>query len=149
MMIELVEIMKISAKLDYACRAVLELSLHWPNATPLGIKTIAKRQRIPMNFLVHILITLKQLGYVDSVRGKNGGYLLVKMPQAIKLNEIIQNFGSLDSPAIQQKKPKTYHVMEVIWSEVNQALLNALEHLNFEEIANRKRKQVKAITFEI
>ena len=87
--------MKISAKIDYACRALLELALHWPNSTPMQVAAIAKRQRIPMNFLVHILITLKELGYVDSVRGKNGGYVLVKHPQDVRLSAVIKNFGGL------------------------------------------------------
>lgn len=69
--------MKISAKIDYACRALLiELGLHWPDNRPMQVSAIAKRQKIPMNFLVHILITLKELGYVDSIRGKSGGYVL-------------------------------------------------------------------------
>ena len=139
--------MKIPAKTDYACRALLELSLHWPNTTPVGISTIAKRQRIPMNFLVHILITLKQLGYVDSVRGKSGGYTLVKNPHDIKLNDVIQGFSGSESGS--PRKSQGYHVMNTIWAEVDEAMLTALEKMDFEEIANRQRAQVRTITFEI
>src|SRR6267142_1058623 len=87
--------MKISAKIDYACRALLELGLHWPNTTPMQVGAIAKHQKIPMNFLVHILITLKEAGYVDSIRGKSGGYVLIKAPQDIRLGDVIKNFGGL------------------------------------------------------
>ena len=77
--------MRISAKIDYACRALLELSLHWPNNIPLQINTIAQNQQMPVKFLTQILLQLKQIGYVQSVRGKKGGYLLAKAPQKIRL----------------------------------------------------------------
>ena len=83
--------MKISAKIDYACRALLELALHWPNKEPLPITEIADKEKIPVKFLVHILINLKNLGYIQSVRGNRGGYLLVKNPSEINLLEVIQN----------------------------------------------------------
>jgi Rrf2 family protein len=70
--------MKLSAKSDYALRAILELSLHWPKNEPLSLTTIAKRQQIPLKFLSHILLHLKDIGLVHSLRGKEGGYLLAK-----------------------------------------------------------------------
>ena len=48
--------MKIIAKTDYACRALLELSLHWPKQEPLQVTAIADNQQIPIKFLIHILI---------------------------------------------------------------------------------------------
>ena len=85
--------MKISAKMDYACRALLELALHWPDLTPMQISEIAKRQEIPIKFLVHIMIHLKERGYVNSVRGNKGGYLLAKAPAEIHFGEVIENLG--------------------------------------------------------
>src|SRR2546427_7062657 len=95
--------MKISAKIDYACRALIELALHWPDRTPLQIRTIAKRQKIPIKFLVHILIHLKQLGLTQSVRGKSGGYVLAQSPTNIKLNMIIKSFGGLGYSSVDEK----------------------------------------------
>ena len=89
--------MKISAKIDYACRALLELSLHWPSQEPLQVDQIAQRQRVPVKFLTQILIHLKQVGYVESVRGKKGGYLLRKLPKEIKLNDIMENFNDTNN----------------------------------------------------
>ncbi len=51
--------MSISAKSDYACRAILELSLHWPNTEALPNKCNCKKQRIPMKYSIQILIDLK------------------------------------------------------------------------------------------
>lgn len=137
--------MKISAKIDYACRALLELSLHWPNQKPLQVETIAGRQRIPQKFLTQILIHLKQIGYVESVRGKKGGYLLRKLPREIKLNNIMENFQDTSNPRDEKSNP----IFSPIWREVNQEFLKTMEKFNFEDICNRKREVDNTPTFQI
>lgn len=137
--------MKISAKIDYACRALLELSLHWPNHEPLQVETIAGRQRIPQKFLTQILIHLKQIGYVESVRGKKGGYLLRKLPREIKLNDIMENFQDANNSRDEKSNP----IFSPIWREVNQEFLKAMGKFNFEDICNRKREVDNTPTFQI
>ncbi len=137
--------MKISAKIDYACRALLELSLHWPNQEPLQVETIAGRQKIPQKFLTQILIHLKQIGYVESVRGKNGGYLLRKIPKEIKLNDIMENFQDANKSRDEKSNP----IFNPIWREVNQEFLKAMGKFNFEDICNRKREVDNTPTFQI
>ncbi len=137
--------MKISAKIDYACRALLELSLHWPNPEPLQIEQIAQRQRVPVKFLTQILIHLKQVGYVESVRGKNGGYLLRKLPREIKLNDIMENFQDVNNSRDEKSNP----IFSPIWQEVNQEFLKAMDKFNFEDICNRKREVDSTPTFQI
>lgn len=137
--------MKISAKIDYACRALLELSLHWPNQEPLQVEQIAQRQRVPVKFLTQILIHLKQVGYVESVRGKNGGYLLRKLPREIKLNDIMENFQDTNNSRDEKSNP----IFSPIWREVNQEFLKTMEKFNFEDICNRKRQSDNTLTFQI
>jgi Rrf2 family protein len=137
--------MKISAKIDYACRALLELSLHWPNQEPLQVEQIAQRQRVPVTFLTQILIHLKQIGYVESVRGKNGGYLLRKLPKEIKLNDIMENFQDANKSRDEKSNP----IFNPIWREVNQEFLKTMEKFNFEDICNRKREVDNTPTFQI
>ena len=137
--------MKISAKIDYACRALLELSLHWPNPEPLQVEQSARRQRVPVKFLTQILIYLKQAGYVESVRGKNGGYLLRKLPREIKLNDIMENFQDTNNSRDEKSNP----IFNPIWREVNQEFLKAMDKFNFEDICNRKRQSDNTLTFQI
>lgn len=141
--------MKISAKIDYACRALLELSLHWPDPSPLTIQEIAKRQKIPIKFLVHILINLKQLDFLESIRGKKGGYVLRKNPREIKLSSVIRNFGGLGFSSSEERKHKDQHVMDAIWREIDRTVLNAVEQINFETIAQRSQSKNKTIMYEI
>ncbi len=137
--------MKISAKIDYACRALLELSLHWPNQEPLQVEQIAQRQRIPLKFLTQILIHLKQVGYVESVRGKKGGYLLRKLPREIKLNDIMENFQETNNFKDEQNNP----IFNPIWREVNREFAKTMDKFNFEDICNRKRQSDNTLTFQI
>ena len=140
--------MKISAKIDYACRALLELSHHWPSRTPLHVSEIAKRQHIPMKFLVHILISLKDLGYVESIRGKSGGYFLSQSPKNIKLSQVIKNFGGLWENSVGDGKSQR-HVMDSVWRELNENVCQCIDEFDFEKISSRARTKEKAVSFEI
>lgn len=139
--------MKISAKTEYACRALLELCLHWPDTKPQQVADIAKRQKIPTKFLIHILIALKGFGYVESARGKSGGYYLTRAPQTIKLVDIIYAFGGME--LTDKKKKSNQDVLGLIWQEVDAAVLTAMEEITFEIICNRHCQHGKAIMYDI
>ena len=142
--------MKISAKIDYACRALLALSLHWPNKIPMRISKIAQSQQIPMKFLTQILLNLKQMGYVQSTRGKNGGYLLSKNPQKIKLSGLIENMGGIGYSVTENRQDgNDTHMMDLIWGEVDKTMLKTMSEIDFESIADRKRRRDKAFMFQI
>lgn len=82
--------MKLSVKTDYACRAIEALALHFPDDRPMRIDEIAQRMSIPANYLVQILIELKNQGLIRSHRGKAGGYLLAKQPHEISVGNVIR-----------------------------------------------------------
>ncbi|MDO8580994.1 MAG: Rrf2 family transcriptional regulator [Candidatus Omnitrophota bacterium] len=141
--------MKINAKIDYACKAILELALHWPNIIPLPIGTIAKNQKIPVKFLTQILLNLKQLGYVQSTRGKEGGYLLAKAPRDIRLGEVIQKMGSFSYIDESKSHLKIQDTVTQIWRELDNIIMQYLNQLNYEIICNRKRSNEKIAMFDI
>src|ERR1700675_196440 len=87
--------MRISAKAEYACVAMLELAASHAHAQPVRIKAIADAQGIPQRFLVQILLQLKTVGLVASVRGASGGYQLARPPENITLAQVI---NAVDEP---------------------------------------------------
>ncbi|MCS6906909.1 MAG: Rrf2 family transcriptional regulator [Anaerolineales bacterium] len=89
--------MKISKKCDYALRAMMTLVENYGNG-PLSIRQLAQRNVVPKRFLEHILLDLKAKGWVTSVPGKHGGYLLAKSPDQITLGEIVRYFDGLLAP---------------------------------------------------
>ena len=82
--------MKLSAKAEYACLAVLELALRHDRTEPVRLVEIAGPNAIPERFLVQILLQLKGAGYVTSARGAAGGYRLAMEPREISVCDIVQ-----------------------------------------------------------
>ena len=89
--------MLVSQKCRYALRAMLELAKR-DGQTPAKIAEVAKNQAIPPRFLENILAQLKQGGFVESVRGKKGGYLLARAARTISVGEIIRYIEGSVSP---------------------------------------------------
>lgn len=82
--------MNVSSRCEYACRAVVELAQRENATQPLTVEAIAVRRRVPEKFLIHILLQLKRMGIVRSVRGAKGGYLLGRAPEDITLLDIVE-----------------------------------------------------------
>ncbi|MBI5155466.1 Rrf2 family transcriptional regulator [Candidatus Poribacteria bacterium] len=89
--------MKLSRKSDYALRAVLHLASS-PGGVPIPVREVAERNAIPRKFLEAIMRDLKDLGLVESVAGKKGGYMLTRPPGMIRVGEVLRHFdGHLEN----------------------------------------------------
>src|SRR5438094_3281272 len=80
--------MRVSAKVDYAVRAAVELAVAGDG--PVKGERIADAQQIPLNFLENILLELKHAGLVQSQRGAEGGYWLAQPAEEVSLAEVIR-----------------------------------------------------------
>jgi Rrf2 family protein len=81
--------MRISAKVDYAVRAVVELAAT-DSDKPIKAERIANAQDIPLNFLENILGELRHAGVVRSHRGAEGGFRLAKPPEQVTVADVIR-----------------------------------------------------------
>ena len=81
--------MKLSLKVEYACRVLAQLSRTYGNQKFSHIDELAKLEEIPANYLVQILNELRNGGLINSRRGKQGGYSLAKPPSEVTLYEIV------------------------------------------------------------
>jgi Rrf2 family protein len=89
--------MRLSARVDYALRAVLELAT--AGDSPVTAERIARAQEIPPKFCESILLQLRRGGIVYAQRGPEGGYWLARPVDQISLLEIIEVIdGPLGSP---------------------------------------------------
>ena len=83
--------MRLTKRGEYALRALIDLGLAREVGRPLlQIGELAKKENIPVKFLEQILVELKAHGYLNSKRGKNGGYFLKRPMQAIKIGEVVR-----------------------------------------------------------
>jgi Rrf2 family protein len=89
--------MRISKRTDYALRALFTLVDHFGGA-PIPIRELARRNDVPKRFLEQIMLALKSQGWVDSVAGIRGGYLLAKNPGKITMGEVVRHFDGILAP---------------------------------------------------
>jgi Rrf2 family protein len=137
--------MRVSAKTEYACIAMLELAGAHSHGEPVRIRNIADAHGIPPRFLVQILLQLKGAGLVTSTRGAAGGYQLIKSPDDVTLGEVmaivdgqeeeIRSATSSESPASR--------VLIGAWREVAAVEREMLYSLTFAELTNRVRRQAE------
>jgi Rrf2 family transcriptional regulator, cysteine metabolism repressor len=97
--------MKLSAKTEYACLAMLQLAQEHETGEPVQIRRIADEHGIPSRFLVQILLQLKGASLVASTRGAAGGYKLSRPPHEITLAEVIEIMEGEDRPQTNAGKP--------------------------------------------
>ena len=130
--------MQISARADYALRALCELARAAPDR-PVKAAAIAEAQAIPRTFLDQILTDLRRGGIVDSRRGPDGGHRLARPPYAITVADVIR---VVDGPLalVHGERPESLlyagpaeHLRDV-WVAVRAALRQVLERTSLEQI---------------
>ncbi|WP_350344830.1 Rrf2 family transcriptional regulator [Proteinivorax tanatarense] len=136
--------MKISAKGDYACKAVLELALKYSQGKPVQIGEIAKNQKIPLKYLEQILVVLKKGGLAKSKRGAEGGYLLAKEPQNITVADVITlTDGPFVTTPCSDDKCETYDdcCFLPIWSRLEKEIHKVLSETDFAQLCDNANKR--------
>ena len=131
--------MNVSAKVDYAIRALVTLAASGDG--PVKAEALAKAQDIPVNFLENILGDLRRAGVVATQRGQVGGYRLARPASEISLADVIR---PLDGPlaAVRGVRPEalayaepTEHLQDV-WVAVRAALRSVLESVTIADVAS-------------
>lgn len=89
--------MKLSRKSDYALRAFMTLIFHQGKG-PLSIREIAEQNDIPRRFLEQIMLDLRAQGWVKSIAGRDGGFVLAKAPHEITMGEVVRHFDGILAP---------------------------------------------------
>ena len=139
--------MRLSAKSEYALMAILDMALYGGEG-PVQVKSIARRQSIPVRFLEQVMASLKKGGIVDSFRGAQGGYLLAKSLEEINLAEVLEAvegpFGQVESGIGHNGSDSPQSVrgcIKDIWGEVTHSMIQLLATVTLHEMCERKRKQ--------
>ena len=149
--------MKISARDEYACSAVLELALNYDSELPVRVQDIAQRQGIPMKFLFQIMQILKRVDVVRSRRGTEGGYVLTRAPSQITVGDVLR---AISGPFVQLSclesgnfaddcGKQSFCQFKPIWAEVDRAIGSVLNNVTFEELVRRSRTTQRQLMYHI
>ncbi len=131
--------MIISARVHYACLAMLELALRSNDAAPVAIREITDRHNIPGPFLVQIFRTLRTAGWVQSVRGSQGGYRISVDPSQITLLDIAEAIGCQESALRAAPDTPLDELLQSHWDEAAAASRRVLAEIRLEDIIERCR----------
>lgn len=140
--------MKISAKTEYACIAMLELAASFGSGDPVRIGKIADEHGIPSRFLVQILLQLKGAGFVNSTRGAAGGYELIRAPEDITLGDVMTVIeGPDESPTSAAPDSPAGKILQSCWHEVALVEHEMLHAITFADLIERARSQTGSMYY--
>ena len=137
--------MRVSAKGEYAIRAMLDLAMH--RGRPLvPIQEIATRQQIPQRYLEQVLLALKRAGLLTSKRGSTGGYHLTKAPDEITVGVVLRAVEGEGAPFEGRPTSRRHGSREAselgeLWDEIAEAVSKVVDRLTFAELVARARER--------
>lgn len=139
---------QISKKSGYAIRGLLELALRG-DSEPVNVRTLAQSQGIPTRFLEIILNELKQGGFVRSMRGKTGGYLLARGTEEITIGQVIC-FLDRHAESVKATVDSIPHhgdfVLPSILDRINQAVSDVCDETSLKDMVAEHMKNQEAFT---
>ena len=136
--------MRITAKGEYAAKAVLYLSLRYPNV--VTIQEVAAGHSIPLKYLEQILLTLKKSQLLASRRGVHGGYTLARPPEQITVGEVLRAVdGRFSETACLRAQSGGQYIcpeapecgLRHLWQDVHETVDKILFNSNFADVRRR------------
>ena len=131
--------MKLSHKLEYACRVLAQLGRTYGQDKLTHIETLATAEVIPANYLVQILNELRGAGLIVSKRGKQGGYALARAPRKISLTQIVE---AVDGELLERSFENSGHSgarVASIWSDVGECFEVKVAVKRYLELAQNRK----------
>jgi len=133
--------MRVSAKVDYALRALAELAVAPPG--PVKAEQLATAQQIPLKFLENILLELRRAEIIGSQRGAEGGYRLAKPPAEVSLADVIR---AVDGPiaTVRGSRPEDVEYtgaasgLRDVWIELRTSMRSVLEQTSLADLVERR-----------
>lgn len=134
-------IMKISTKGRYALRIMIDLAMHVDKG-PIRVKDIAGRQNISEKYLEQIIALFNKAGYVKSVRGAQGGYLLTKDPKEYTAGMILRlaegsiaPVSCVDDIAADCER-KGACASAILWQRMKDAVNDVVDHTTLQDLVD-------------
>jgi Rrf2 family protein len=134
--------MRISAKGEYAIKAMLDLALQRERGL-IPIQEVAARQNIPQRYLEQVLLSLKRAGLLTSKRGSTGGYHLARRPNEITVGAVLRAVEGAGAPfeAGGARRNGGPDDLDELWEEIAEAVSKVVDRLTFGELMARARER--------
>jgi len=142
-------VLKISQKLEYAIRAMIELTLRKDEGVLVPARQIADAQQIPLRFLEQQLGALHKAGLVESFRGAGGGCRLAKEPAEIRVSDIADAIeGQLFPMFCLEPSDHTCFAdsqcgLQGFWGDVARAIKGVLDETTVADLTSRHQRSTR------
>lgn len=133
--------MRISTKGRYGLRALVDLASNAQEGA-VSLINVAQRQKISLNYLEQVFATLRKAGIVKSQKGAQGGYMLAKQPEKIKVEEILTalegKFSIIDEVHEKEEQDALQSaIQELVWDRINHSIQGFLEERTLAELVDQ------------
>ena len=128
--------MKVSTRVEYGLIALTDIAIYCENGLTVSAPDIASRQNISHKYLEHILLLLRQAGFIKARKGLKGGYVLSRSMEHIKLSEVLD---ALDNSILAEMEDEGADaglgpvINDCFWGKINTQLKDYLESLTLEQ----------------
>ena len=146
--------MKISTKGRYALRVMLDMALH-SGGECVKVKDMASRQNVSEKYLEQIISILNRAGYVRSIRGAQGGYLLTKALKDYTVGDIIRlTEGSLAPVSCLESNINTCERVDIcdtlwVWQKLYDAVNDVVNQITLEDLVNHHNQRLGLLDYSI
>ena len=134
--------MKLSVKVDYACRVLAQLARTFGTDELAHIEDLAKAEAVPANYLVQVLSELRNGGLIVSKRGKQGGYALARAPEAVTLYDIVSLIEGEVLELNGSGEGFSGSRVDALWREVRETLEEKCRRCTLEQMVNRSTDEM-------
>jgi Rrf2 family protein len=136
--------MRISAKGEYAIKAILDLAMHRDRGL-IPIQEIAARQAIPQRYLEQVLLALKRAGLLTSKRGSAGGYHVTRAPEDISVGDVLRAVEGRHAPfeagGHSGRHGRDEDDLAALWEEIAEAVSKVVDRITFGDLVARARER--------
>ena len=138
--------MRLSAKSEYAVKALLDLALHAAGDLQ-PIQDIAARQGIPQRYLEQVLLGLTRAGLLVSKRGSAGGYRLARAADQVTVGDVLRAVeGSMNGLEPTRRGRRSLgrdpvSDLSELWREIDEAVSGVIDRVTFEDLRKRAEER--------
>ena len=144
--------MKVSTKSRYGVAAMVDIAQHH-RAGPVALRSVAERQQVSEHYLEQLMSSLRNAGYVRSIRGAQGGYVLAKNPALITVGDIVRAMEGPIAPVdclLAEKGPDNPYcgksgecIRRNIWLKMGESITSALDSISLESLCEEDQQQTE------
>ena len=141
--------MKVSTRGEYGVRAMVALAAHYGNG-PMSIATIARESSVPYAYLEQLIAPLRKAGLVESKRGAQGGYLLTRSPENVRIGDVYRVMEGPVAPmdcVSEDESEQTCPLIDgcqtrPVWLKVRDSIVDAIDSMTLADLINNKSRPV-------